>query len=161
MKSNNKMSTGGRPPKFLEKSRPVTVTLPERTIRKLESVSDDRAKAIVKCVDSVVGHDGNVHKPVELVEVAPGKAIIIVGPSKALRKISWLGMVEIAPARYLLSIPTGVSTEMMEVTIRDLILDLRKQQIQERVLLEDLCSLLGHHRRRATVSKGEMFFVDI
>lgn len=160
MKVDKKKISIGRPPKFSGTSRPVTVTLPDRTLQKLESVSDDRAKAIVKCVDAVVGAD-DIRKPVELIEVAPGKAIIIVGSSKALKKIDWLRLVEIAPARYLLSIPSGATAETLEVTVRDLLENAGEVSPQERALLEDLCELLGHHRRRAAVSKGEMFFVDV
>ncbi len=158
---NRSISGGGRPPKFCEPSRPVTVTLPDSTLRKLESVSDDRAKAIVKCVDAVVGTNDPSNKQVELVEVGAGKAIIIVGPSKALRTISWLRLVELAPTRFLMSIPSGVTTETLEVTIQDLIAESKDQPHQEQALLKDLSELFRHHRRTSTVSKGEMIFVDI
>ena len=75
-----KKPAGGRPPKFREARRPVTVTLPERVLKTLEAVNPDRALAIVKCVDAVAGKGEHAAKPVELVEVLPGKALIVVGP---------------------------------------------------------------------------------
>src|SRR5437879_3945486 len=88
-------STGGRPPKFDEPRRPVTVTLPERTLARLAAVDDDRATAIVKLVDSALPRS-NGRSPIDVVEVAPGAAIILVGPSRSLRKIPWLKLAELS-----------------------------------------------------------------
>ena len=46
MKSRVEKHPGGRPAKFAEPSRPVTVTLPERVLQLLAAVDADRAKAI-------------------------------------------------------------------------------------------------------------------
>ena len=53
--------------------------------------------------------------------MAPGKSLIVVGPSKALRSIPWLRLIEITPARFLLTIPSGTSIEALEVALRDLV----------------------------------------
>ena len=42
---------GGRPAKFDEPSRPVTMTLPDRILDRLAEIGDDRAKAVVKAVE--------------------------------------------------------------------------------------------------------------
>src|SRR5215471_1223002 len=104
MADTKKEIKGGRPAKFSEPSRPVTVTLPERVLGSLARIDADRARAIVKATESVMRKS---IEGVELVEVAPGLGVIVVGPSDFLRKIDWLQLVEIAPARYLLSIPPG------------------------------------------------------
>ncbi|MGH6635657.1 MAG: hypothetical protein ACRED0_05815, partial [Gammaproteobacteria bacterium] len=70
----------GRPPKFRGPRRPITVTLPENTLARLASIDPDRARAIVKATDTIMPFDAESHKQVELVEVAPGLGIIIVGP---------------------------------------------------------------------------------
>ena len=161
MTLNKNKGAGGRPPKFTESRRPITVTLPERVLNKLNVLDKDRAKAIVKCVEAVTGGADNAHKPVELVRVSPGKALIVIGPSRALAQISWLKIVEISPARYLLALPPGMSVETLEVAIIDLIENVHPLESEEIVLLKQLRDLLGHQRRGKTITKAELVFVDI
>jgi hypothetical protein len=97
---------------------------------------------------------------VELVEVAPGKALIMVAPSLLLRRIPWLRLAEIAPARYLLVLPSGTAVEQLEVALADLVEDLPDDG-GERSMIEELRSLLGKQRRRRSVTKAELVFVDI
>src|SRR5215813_253062 len=96
-KTKNK---NGRPPKFHEPRRPVTVTLPESTLARLASINADRARAIVKVTDAAMP-EGAKQEGVRVVEVSPGLGVIIVGPSQMLRKIQWLRLVEVAPTRFL------------------------------------------------------------
>ena len=159
--STEKRKTVGRPPKYAETRRPITVTLPERILRKLQVVSHDRCRAIVKCVEAVTGEGERPVKPVELVEVSPGKGLIVVRPSRLLKRIGWLRLVEIAPARYLLVLPTGTPVEVLEVAVHDAMDGLGQDEEDERPLLEDLCDLLRSQRRRKNVSKAELVFVDI
>ena len=156
-----KPSPAGRPPKFREARRPVTVTLPERVLHQLRRVSPDRARAIVKCVEAVAGAGERALKPVELVEVLPGKALIVIGPSRVLKQIGWLHLAEIAPTRYLLVLPSGTPIESLEVEIRDLMENLAPDEESERALLSELHNLMGHQRRHKTVSKAELIFVEI
>ena len=157
----NRKAAGGRPPKFTEARRPITVTLPERILKSLELVNRDRARAIVKCVESAAGDAGQGARYVELVEVLPGQALIVVGSCQSLSKIEWLRLVEIAPARFLLALPPGMPVERLEVEIGDLIDDLEPVAEDERFLLERLRALILQQRRRKTVSKAELLFVDI
>jgi hypothetical protein len=158
--STKKKNAGGRPPKFPELRRPVTVTLPERILQKLEVVNRDRSRAIVKCVEAVAGEGDRPLKSVELIEVAPGKALIVMRPSKSLSQIKWLRLVEIAPARYLLALPSGTHVEVLEVAIHDLLDDLDPGS-DERTLLTELQKIIGYQRRRRSLSKAELLFVDI
>lgn len=151
---------GGRPPKFRESRRPVTVTLPERILRVLESVDPDRARAIVRVTETVTGRDPKQFKPVELVEVQPGKAIILVGPCAPLRHVKGLHLVEITPVRYLLTIPPGTPAESLEVAILDIIEGKQPMEEQERSVLCELRRLLSVHRRGSRMTKGEMLFVN-
>ena len=111
----------GRPPKFQEPRRPVTVTLPESTLAKLAAINPDRAQAIVKATHAAMPRKANGHKRVELVEVMPGLGVLIVGPSRYLQKIKWLRLVELAPMRYLLVVPSGTAIDSLEVAIIDLL----------------------------------------
>jgi hypothetical protein len=148
----------GRPPKFMEPRRHVTVTLPERTLATLERVDSDRARAIVKVTDATAADAGR-RITVEVVEVSPGLGIIIVGPSRVLLKIRGLRLVEVAPTRFLLAVPPGTSIDSLEVNISDLLDDITLED-WERPLLSRLRDLIRRIRRQGVVSKAEMLFVD-
>ena len=155
---NTKKIKSGRPPKFRGPSRPVTVTLPESTLARLASIDTDRARAIVKATDAAMPLDAKRQKQVDLVEVSPGLAIIIVGPSQLLRKIKWLRLVEVSPMRFLLSIPLNTSIDSLELAIIELLEDAKPDW--EHSLLIQLRDLMRRLRRRGELSKAEMLFVD-
>ena len=151
---------GGRPAKFSEPSRPVTVTLPERVLQWLAAVDADRAKAITKLVDSSLRPREKVPKWVEVVQVAPGKALILVGHSQCLQRIPWVQLIEVAPAKNLISVRSGTSIESIEVAIHDLLEDLPEEETQEREILEGLRRLLRESRRGEKTTKEEILFVQ-
>ncbi|MCL2669757.1 MAG: hypothetical protein FWE89_03635 [Syntrophaceae bacterium] len=150
----------GRPVKYAEASRPVTMTLPERILNDLASLDEDRSKAIVRCVEATLQQADNQMKPVELIQVTQGKALIVVGPSSALRQIDWLQLIEIAPFRYLLVLPTGTAVETLEVTIQDMLMRM-KENGREYTLLSDLRDILSVQRRGGAISKAELILIDI
>jgi hypothetical protein len=152
---------GGRPPKFNEASRPITVTLPERVLRNLAAVNPDRAKAITRLADSELGGAGSARNLVDLVEVAPGKAVILVAYSAYLATIPWLRLVEVAPARYLLSVVSGTSIERLEVAIGDLLESVPESDRDQRELLEALRQTIRTPRRNQRLVKEEILFVDL
>ena len=100
-------------------------------------------------------------KPVELIEMAPGKSLIVVGPSKALRSIPWLRLIEITPARFLLTIPSGTSIEALEVALRDLVThpEILKNE-RENTILHELLELIGRQRRAQRLSKAEILIIN-
>lgn len=150
----------GRPPKFAEPCRPITVTLPERILRKLSNIHADRARAIVKSVDSVTADSNETPPLVELVEVGPGQSLIVVGPSQALKKIPWLRLVEIAPSRYLLSIPSGTPVDSLELALLDILERLPPGNNHERSLVGAVQQKINSVRRACKVSKAEILFVS-
>ena len=147
----------GRPPKFTEPRRHVTITLPERTLATLAKIDSDRARAIVKVTDAAITEDDGPH--VEVVEVAPGLGIIIVGPCRVLQQIKGLQLVEVAPARFLLTVPSGTPIDSIEVGVTDLLDDAMLEEAERRVLSR-LRDLIRRIRRQNVVSKAEMLFVD-
>jgi hypothetical protein len=149
----------GRPPKFPEHRRPITVTLPESTLAQLEAIDTDRARAIVKATRAAIESGSSQRKPVELVEVAPGLNLIVVGPSQYLRKIKWLHLIEIAPLRFLLTMPSGTAIDSVELAIIDLLQLVNTSEIWERSLLEGLRGLMRDLRNAETVSTAELLFV--
>jgi hypothetical protein len=161
MLAKTKIKGGGRPPKFREARRPVTMTLPERILERLAEIDPDRSRAVVKITEAVAGTGRGHFQPVELIEMAPGKSLIIIGPSQVLRKIPWLKMIEITPARYLLTITSGKSIEALEVTLRDLILHPESQKKErEYDVLHELLNLIGHQRRAQRLSKEEILIIN-
>jgi hypothetical protein len=151
---------GGRPPKYGEPSKPITVTLPERILKDLQSINPDRSRAIVKCVETLMEKGGRSLKHVQLIEVVPGKALIVVGPSLYLRQIEWLQLVEITPLRYLLVLPSGTPVEALEVTIQDLLGQVDPDS-DEKVILTELLDVIGFQRRDRSISKAELLFFSI
>jgi len=150
---------GGRPRKFAEPSRPITVTLPDRTLELLQAVDEDRAKAITKVADAAVYEDGPGRAVLRLVEIQPGIGVLIVGPSKRLRDIPWLRLAEIAPARYLLAIPTGTPPERLELALIDLLDNLEEDEDYERMLLNELRRHIGDLRRESRMFQSEIILV--
>jgi hypothetical protein len=150
---------GGRPPKFDEPRRPITVTLPERTLAGLAAVDADRAGAIVKLVDATLAVPGKERKLVDVVEVAPGAGIILVAPSRSLRQIPWLKLAEVTPGRQLLTVAPGTAVEALEVALLDLLEDLPASDDYERRILDELRQLIGDRRRQQNITKFEMLYV--
>jgi hypothetical protein len=160
-RTSDKHSPGGRPPKFREPRRPVTVTLPERILRQLYTIDHDRARAIVKATETVLGLNDAASKPVELVEIEAGKAVIVVGACPSLQQIPWLRLVRIAPGRNLLIIPTGKAVESLEVAILDLIEHEPALDERECSLLKELRNELCRLRRKDRISKAEIILFDV
>lgn len=150
---------GGRPPKFDEPRRPVTVTLPIRTLDKLASIDPDRAAAIVKLADAAVPQAEAAVPLVDVVGVAPGIAVLLVAPSRHLRSLPLLQLVEIGPERHLLAVPSGTAVETLEVSLADLLDRLEGGEERERAILEQLLDRLRELRRSRSVSKAEILFV--
>lgn len=152
---------GGRPRKFAEASRPITVTLPERTLRQLEAIDRDRARALVRVTDMALPDTVPGDELVDVVEVAPGLGMIVVGPSRYLRNISLIRLVEVAPSRFLLTIPSGTAIPQVEVALADILEDVPANEPQERDLLAALHDHLRRMRRADQVSKAEVLFVAL
>jgi hypothetical protein len=161
MSLKEKTIRSGRPPKFREPHHPVTMTLPKRILDQLAQIDLDRARAVVKVTEAVFGTDHGRFKPVELVEMAPGKSLIVVGPSKALEQISWLKLIEISHTRYLLSVPPGTPIEALEVALRDLLQNPELSDNEyEKSILYELVNLIGHQRRNLHLSKAEILIIN-
>ena len=135
------------------------MTLPERVLQLLASVDSDRAKAITKLVDTSLSHGGEPPKPVSTVQIGGGKAIILVGYSEQLKRIPWLRLIEVAPARHMISIRSGTPIESMEVAIHDLIDDLPREKVLDREILEELMEIIRSSRRAKSTLKEEILFV--
>lgn len=158
---SSQKSAGGRPPKFDEPSRPITVTLPDSTLEGLSRVDPDRGQAIVKLTKHALGQGRETTPPVEIVKMAANTGLIIVGPSVALRRIPFLHLVEVAPTRYLLALDPGNDFKALEIAIHDVLDEVAEDDIQERRLLRDLLDHIKHLRKSDRVSIAEILFVRL
>ncbi len=159
-KSSVEKRRGGRPAKFTEPSRPVTMTLPERVLSWLGTVDADRAKAITKMAEQQMESRGRALCPVATVKTGGGQSIILVGFSERLKKLPWLRLVEVAPGRHLISIRTGTSIEAVEVAIQDILDELPTEETPEREMLEELVQLVRRSRRTNATRKEEILFLS-
>jgi hypothetical protein len=160
LRATMKKNPGGRPPKFAEPSRPVTLTLPDSVLADLERVHPDRSQAIVELTKKVLRSSGAENPLVEIVEMAKNTGLVIVGPSKALRKIPFLRLVEVAPTRFLLAVEHGHNFHSLEIAILDALED-KEEEERERELLTQLLHHIKGLRKAQRVSRAEILFVTL
>ena len=156
----DKMYVNKQLPNPDEPKRMIKIELPAKSVRWLETIDKDLARAIVKLTDAGVQRALLKGSSYEIVEVAPRKSVIIVGSDTQLSKIPWLKLVEIAPGRNLIAIPSGTSLESLEVTILDLIENVPSDDHEERAFLEEFRKYVGRLRRSRKITKVEILVVD-
>ena len=157
--SEKRTGRGGRPPKFGEPSKPVTVTLPARTLSDLSRIDADRARAIVKATDAALQAEKTMSDGVDVVSVSPATALIVVGLNRHLRNVPWLRQAEVAPGRFILSVPSGTALESLEVALRDLLDDIPDDEARERAMTKRLIEVLREMRRGQKYSKEEILLM--
>ena len=136
------------------------MTLPERTLRRLAEVDRDRAHAIVRLADHVCHERETSKAEVEVVEIAPGSGIILVGAMRSLVRIGLLKLVEVAPYRFLLTVPSGTAIESLEMELMDTMESLPANEEAERPGLEKLRQIINKQRKKRTVSKREFLLIE-
>ncbi len=135
------------------------MTLPESTLRELRYIDPDRGRAIVKLAKSAMRTDGSARPAVEVVDMAAHTGLIVIGPSDALRRIPFLHLVEVAPARYLLALNPGNDFKTLEIAIRDVLDDVPEEDQRERDLIARLLEQIRGLRKSDRVSMAEILFV--
>jgi hypothetical protein len=114
----------------------------------------------VKVTEAATAEISADHAPVKIVEIARGVGIIVVGPSSYLSKIPLLRLVEVAPTRFLLSMPIGTPVDSVEVQIIDLLEKVPASEARERSMLGELRELLRVSRQQDILSNAQIVFVD-
>ncbi|MBI2838880.1 MAG: hypothetical protein HYX75_11225 [Acidobacteria bacterium] len=154
--------SAGRPRKFAEPSRAVTVTLPVRILEMLTELNRDRARAIARATESALAPaTRSSSMRVDVVEVAPEIGLIVVGPSRKLLRIPWLRLAEIAPGRHIITILPGTSIETLELAIGDILDDAVDSEEDEMATLRDLLAWIRTLRRAHHLTKAELLFVSM
>lgn len=154
-------NSGGRPPKFDEPSRPVTLTLPDSTLEGLKLIDSDRSQAIVKLTQAALRQGRSDQPLVEIVEMAANTGLIVTGPSPSLRRIPFLHLVEVAPARFVMAMDPGNDFMTLEIAIRDSLDDVPKEDVRERELLTQLLDNIKTLRKGERVRMAEILFVKL
>lgn len=152
---------GGRPPKFPEPSRPITLTLPVRTLKDLEEIDVDRGQAIVKLTDAALRQGRSPQPRVEIVKMAAQTGLLVIGPSSALRRIPFLHLIEVAPARFLLALDRGNDFKALEIAVHDVLDDVPPEEKGERQLISELLEHIRKLRKAAAVSMAEILVVRL
>ncbi len=156
-----KKGGGGRPPKFDEPSRPITLTLPDSTLEGLKEINADRAQAIVSLTQSALRQQGGASAGVEVLKMGPDTGLLVVGPSEYLKKIPFLRLVEVAPARFILALDKGNDFKNLEIALNDLIDDASNTHAKDRVLLEQLLEHVRRLRKAEKVTMAEIVLVKL
>jgi len=149
-------SRGGRPRKFDEPSRPVTVTLPDSTLEQLARLDGDRAKAIAKAARTLVAGPGAEPFLTEVVRVDRSAGLVVVGPSRHLRSVQCIRLVEIVPGRSILSVPSGTAPETIELALADLLDEVPVSEPIEREMIRRLLEIFRTARKRRGMMKVEI-----
>ena len=149
---------GGRPRKYAEPSQPITVTLPNSTLRELQHIDEDRGRAIVKLARAA----SSQQKPlVEIVEFAENTGLVVIGPNQALAKIPFVRLVEVAPARYLISLASGYGFHRLEIALADLLDDESDLAGNDREMISRLLDHFKSFRRSESVSMAQILLVQL
>jgi len=157
-----KKPVGGRPRKFGEPSRPVTVTLPESTLHQLERIDADRSRAIVTLANQALGaQDQETWPLVEIVEVAAKVGLVIVGQTQALERIPFVHLVQVAPGRFVLAFDSGIDLRTFEIAVNDLLEDRPRPISKDRELLKELLKHLKALRKSERMTMAQILLVQL
>jgi hypothetical protein len=133
----------GRPPKFGRRARPVSVTLPEDLIERLQAQHLDLGRAIVELFESHPASDA----PVQLAEFGRG-ALILVPPASALKRLAGVELIPLSNGRALIALDQPMSTSDLELTLNDAAAG-GSFSTQDRAIVENVVSILRDARTSA------------
>lgn len=153
-------NSGGRPPKYNEPSRPITVTLPESTLRQLSAIHEDRGLAIVKLAREASAGDEQLSL-VEVIQVSSKSGLLILKHCPALEKIPFLHLVEVSLGRYLLAIDRGHDFRSLELALHDLLDSPEDMSEHEVQMLESLLEKIRRIRKADRMTSAEILLVDM
>lgn len=150
----------GRPAKFQEPRRAVTITLPQSTLNQLQRLDDDRSLAIVRMVDTAQSKRPN-RQPVEIVPVGPRQGLIITIFGSGYSKIPFVRLVEVEPGRNLIALDPGRSIADLELAVADLLAEGEDLTPQDQTLMGSLLKILSQLRKADQISKAEILLVKL
>jgi len=154
-------SAGGRPPKFDEPSRPITLTLPDSVLEDLLRVDADRSQAIVKLAREALRKDGPEAPLVQLVGVGQNRGVIMVRQSKALQRIPFVKLVEVGPGRCILALDSGNDFRTLEIGVLDVLETIPPEEKRDIQLMSELLVEIRKLRKSARLSMAEILLISM
>ena len=138
----------GRPRKFAQPSRAITLTLPERVIEALGAVDGDLGRAIVRLAQPEVGK-----RPHPAAEIAAfgRRAVIVVNPSRTLEERTGIELLHLPDGRALIAFDQAHSVADLELVIADTLEDVRLPAA-DRAVFAAIGTILRNARRSREVS---------
>ncbi len=134
----------GRPRKYGRPARAVTVTLPEDTLTRLSAIHADVGSAIVNLVERKTPDRMQPIRPAEIARYG-NHAVIVVTPSRALKRLRGVQLVPIGDGRALISLLPSVSVSALELQVRDA-LERQDVHVREREALTAIADILRRGR---------------
>lgn len=138
----------GRPRKFAQPSRPVTLTLPEEIIEALGGIDHDLSRAIVRLAQPERAR--RPHPPAELVEFGR-RAVIVVTPTRTLERRTGVVLVPLSDGRALISFDESMTPARLELAVQDA-LDEHDLPEEDRRVFGSIRDLLRDARRASSVT---------
>src|SRR5262245_51303112 len=108
----------GRPRKYGRAARAVTLTLPEDVLARLATVHVDLGRAVVALTERNGKGRQPAARPAEIAAYG-NHAVIVVNPSKALKRLGGVQLVPLGNGRALISLDPQYSISLLELDIRD------------------------------------------
>lgn len=142
------MPRRGRPRKFAQPSRAVTVTLPDAVIRTLETIDRDLSRAIVRIAQPKVA--SRRCPPAELVMFGR-RAVIVVNSTKTLEQRTGVVLIPLSDSRSLISFDESMTPARLELMVQDA-LDEHELPEEDRQVFESIRDMLKEARRSASVN---------
>jgi hypothetical protein len=118
-RAGSRASKRGRPRKFGRPARSVALTLPLDVIATLEQRDSDLSRAIVQLA-ATAGPERAAAREAELSRYGR-RAVIVVSPSRTLRRIEGVELVPLPSGRALISLDRSLTAEAFELRLRDLL----------------------------------------
>jgi len=145
----------GRPPKFAEPSRALTLTLPERVIEVLAAVDPDVSRAVVRLALPEAKRARRT--PAELVSFGR-HAVIVVTPTRTLERQAGVTLVPLPDGRALISFEQPTTLAELELHLDDAIRSGRLVP-PDRVVFEAISEILRAARLSTTVALRERHII--
>lgn len=149
----------GRPKKYGRESRAVTVTLPNDVLDRLGALDADVGRAIVRLVERQKKPHRPVSRPAEI-SAYGSRAVIVVKPAKALKRLPGVQLVPIGDGRALISLDRPLAIPHLELAVRDA-LEATEPSAAERHALKAIAEILREARLSRTVSIVERSIIVI
>jgi hypothetical protein len=148
----------GRPRKFVEASRAVTLTLPESVLAALSAIDHDLSRAVVRVTQPEVAK--RPHPPAE-VTMFGRRGVIVIHPSRTLEEQTGIMLVPLSDGRALISFDDSMTAAGLELLIQDA-LEARKLPETDARIFEHIREILkaARHSKTITLQKRNIIVIE-